>query len=67
MTGKLDSFRVEVGQAVAKGDVLFVLEAMKMLNEVRAPAAGTVTAIHLKPGATLETSQVVLELGPASS
>lgn len=36
-----------------------------MQNEVRAPAAGTVTAIHLKPGATLETSQVVLEIGPA--
>ena len=64
MTGKLDSFRVQVGQAVAKGDVLFVLEAMKMLNEVRAPAAGTVTVIHLKPGATLETNQIVLELGP---
>ncbi len=64
MTGKLEALRVTVGQSVAKGDVLFVLEAMKMQNEVRAPAAGTITAIHLKPGATLETNQVVLELAP---
>jgi biotin carboxyl carrier protein len=66
MSGKLESVKVGVGQAVAKGDVLFVLEAMKMLNEVRSPSAGTVTAVHLKPGATLETNQVVLELGPTT-
>ena len=64
MTGKLESIKVSVGQAVAKGDVLFVLEAMKMHNEVRSPAAGKVTAIHLNAGTTLETNQVVLEIQP---
>ncbi|HUR61691.1 MAG TPA: biotin/lipoyl-containing protein [Candidatus Thermoplasmatota archaeon] len=64
MTGRLESLRVAVGQAVQKGDVLFVLEAMKMLNEVRAPMAGTVTAIHAQPGAAVETGQAILDLGP---
>jgi biotin carboxyl carrier protein len=66
MTGRLESVRVKQGQTVAKGDVLFVLEAMKMLNEVRAPLAGTVTAIHVQPGATVETGQVILDIGPAA-
>ncbi|HEX2066229.1 MAG TPA: acetyl-CoA carboxylase biotin carboxyl carrier protein subunit, partial [Candidatus Thermoplasmatota archaeon] len=65
MAGRVESVRVQPGQAVQKGDVLFVLEAMKMLNEVRAPVAGTVTAVHVQPGAAVETGQVLLELGPA--
>lgn len=65
MTGRLESVKVAPGQAVQKGDVLFVLEAMKMLNEVRSATAGRVVAIHAKPGATLEPSQVVLDLEPA--
>jgi biotin carboxyl carrier protein len=65
MTGRVESVRVQKGQAVQKGDVLFVLEAMKMLNEVRSPVAGTVLAVHVQPGATVETSQVLLEIGPA--
>lgn len=64
MNGKLESVRVQVGQSVAKGDVLFVLEAMKMQNEVRAPSAGRVAAIHLAAGATVEPKQVVLDLEP---
>lgn len=65
MTGKLESLRVQAGQRVHKGDVLFVLEAMKMLNDVRAPRDGVVTAVHAAPGATVETQTVILELGPA--
>ncbi|HUR63976.1 MAG TPA: biotin/lipoyl-containing protein [Candidatus Thermoplasmatota archaeon] len=65
MTGRVESVRVKPGQAVQKGDVLFILEAMKMLNEVRSPAAGTVAAVHVQPGATVETSQVLVEIGPA--
>ncbi|MEA3190847.1 MAG: hypothetical protein QOD77_1429 [Thermoplasmata archaeon] len=64
MTGRLESVKVAPGQAVAKGDVLFVLEAMKMLNEVRSATAGRVVAVHAKAGATLEPSQVVLDLEP---
>ena len=65
MNGKLTSINVKVGQAVAKGDVLFVLEAMKMHNEVKAPVAGKVAAVHLQAGATVEPRQVVLDLEPA--
>ncbi|MCA1811405.1 MAG: biotin/lipoyl-binding protein [Halobacteriales archaeon] len=64
MTGRVESLRVKPGQAVQKGDVLFVLEAMKMLNEVRSPVAGTVTAVHVAAGATVETSQGIIDIGP---
>jgi biotin carboxyl carrier protein len=66
MTGRVESVRVQPGQAVQKGDVLFVLEAMKMLNEVRSPVAGTVLAVHVQPGATVETGQVLVDIGPAA-
>lgn len=65
MNGKLERILVQPGQAVAKGDVLFVLEAMKMQNEVRSPVAGKVAAVHGKPGAVVEPSHVIVELGPA--
>ena len=65
MNGKLDRMVAKVGQAVAKGDVLFVLEAMKMQNEVRSPMAGVVTAVHGQIGAAVEPSQVLVEISPA--
>lgn len=64
MTGRLESLRVEEGQKVSKGDVLFVLEAMKMHNEVKAPADAVVTALHAGQGDAVDTGTVVLELGP---
>ncbi|MGB0653530.1 MAG: biotin/lipoyl-containing protein [Thermoplasmatota archaeon] len=62
MTGKVDAILVEAGQEVAAGDVLFILEAMKMRNEVKAPAAGRVVALHAAAGAAVEPGQAVLEL-----
>ena len=62
MAGRLERLAVEPGQAVEAGQVLFVLEAMKMLNEVRAPAPGKVRLVHQKPGAALDSGTVVLEL-----
>ena len=64
MSGKLVELKVKEGATVGKGDVLFVLEAMKMQNEVRSPAAGTVTAVRAKAGETLDTERVVLEIAP---
>jgi biotin carboxyl carrier protein len=66
MNGKLERLAVAVGQAVAKGDVLFILEAMKMQNEVRSPAAGRVAAIHGTVGSAVDPSHVVVEIEPAS-
>ena len=63
MNGKLERLLVSVGQSVAVGDVLFVLEAMKMQNEVRSPAAGVVKAIHGQAGQAVEPSHVVVEIG----
>lgn len=65
MNGKLERMLVKAGQAVAKGDVLFVLEAMKMQNEVRSPMAGVVSAVHGQVGAAVEPSQVLVEIAPA--
>jgi acetyl-CoA/propionyl-CoA/long-chain acyl-CoA carboxylase, biotin carboxylase, biotin carboxyl carrier protein len=42
------------GSAVAAGDVVAVIEAMKMMNEVRAHKAGTIARVHVVPGATVE-------------
>ncbi|MFO1532343.1 MAG: biotin/lipoyl-containing protein [Thermoplasmatota archaeon] len=64
MSGKLVEVRVAAGAAVGKGDVLFVLEAMKMQNEVRSPAAGVVVAVQAKAGETLDTERVVVEIQP---
>ncbi|MFA5944498.1 MAG: biotin/lipoyl-containing protein [Candidatus Thermoplasmatota archaeon] len=65
MNGKLERMLAKVGQVVAKGDILFVLEAMKMQNEVRSPVAGRVTAVHGHVGGAVEPSQVLVEIGPA--
>jgi biotin carboxyl carrier protein len=64
MNGKLERVLVQAGQEVAAGQVLFILEAMKMQNEVRSPVAGRVTVVHSKTGAAVEPGQVVLELEP---
>ena len=52
---------VKVGQAVKKGDVLVILEAMKMENEISAPHDGTVTVVASK-GATVNTGDVLVTL-----
>jgi len=50
MPGVIDSVLVEVGQVIAKGDTVIVLEAMKMKNDLRAEVAGQITAVHVSPG-----------------
>jgi biotin carboxyl carrier protein len=64
MNGKLERMLAKVGQTVAKGDLLFVLEAMKMQNEVRSPMAGQVAAVHGQVGGPVEPSQVLVEIVP---
>ena len=61
MPGKILGVKASVGQAVKKGQVLLILEAMKMENEIVAPQDGTVATINVaagdsvEPGATLAT------------
>jgi pyruvate carboxylase subunit B len=62
MPGLVVRVTVQVGDAVAAGQGLVVMEAMKMENELRAPAAGTVSAVHAAPGTAVEKGAVLVEL-----
>jgi pyruvate carboxylase subunit B len=53
---------VEVGDAVEVDQGLLVLEAMKMENELKAPAAGTVTAIHATAGDAVDKNALLIEV-----
>ncbi|MDP9105234.1 MAG: carbamoyl phosphate synthase [Candidatus Eremiobacteraeota bacterium] len=54
MHGVVVEIPVTVGASVNEGDVVAVIEAMKMMNEIRAHKTGTVTAVHVAAGATVE-------------
>ena len=62
MPGTILSVNVQNGQAVKKGDVLMILEAMKMENEIMAPADGTVTAVNVTKGAAVESGTLLCSL-----
>ena len=62
MTGKILSVKTSVGQAVKKGEVLMILEAMKMENEVVAPEDGTVASIDVAAGDSVEAGVVLATL-----
>jgi len=59
MPGTILDVRASVNQTVKEGDILFILEAMKMENEIVAPKAGTVTSITVNKGASVQTDQVI--------
>ena len=59
MPGTILSVNVKVGDAVKKGQVLVVLEAMKMENEIMAPVDGTVTFVGVNQGATVESGSAL--------
>ena len=63
MTGMIISYAVKVGDQVNTGDLVCVLEAMKMQNGLPAPAAGTIKAIYFEPGASVAKDQVILAIG----
>jgi biotin carboxyl carrier protein len=62
MPGNIMDVKVSVGQAVKKGDVLLILEAMKMENEIMAPKDGTVGSVAVSKGATVSSGDVLLTL-----
>ena len=61
LAGTVTRVLVEEGQAIEAGDVVVVLEAMKMETEITAPQAGTVDAVHVSPGTAVTSGQVLLE------
>ena len=63
MPGNIFKVECSVGQAVKAGDVLVVLEAMKMEIEVSAPVDGTVKSISAVVGTTVNTDDLLVTLG----
>ena len=62
MPGKILKVNVNAGAAVKKGDVLLVLEAMKMENEICAPQDGTVATVECSVGDSVETGKVLVSM-----
>ncbi len=62
MPGLVVRLLVEPGDAVEAGQGIVVLEAMKMENELKAPAAGTIGAIHAKPGIAVGKNELLVEI-----
>jgi len=62
MPGTVMSFKVTVGQEVKRGDVLLILEAMKMENEIVAPQAGKVAALRVPVSASVNTGDSLVDL-----
>ncbi|MDB5071901.1 MAG: acetyl-CoA carboxylase, biotin carboxylase [Candidatus Eremiobacteraeota bacterium] len=62
MHGVVVEVMVAQGASVAEGDVVAVIEAMKMMNEIRAHKAGTVAKVHVEPGATIEARTPLITL-----
>ena len=63
MPGTILKVNVTQGQAVKEGDVLCVLEAMKMENEIMAPCNGTVTQIATSKGSSVDTGALLVVIG----
>ena len=53
---------MKVGTKVNKGDTLFIVEAMKVMNEITAPVSGTIDKILVKDATMVEFGQVVMEI-----
>ena len=63
MPGTILSVNVSNGSAVKKGDVLMILEAMKMENEIMAPCDGTIASVNVTKGASVNTGDLLCVIG----
>lgn len=62
MPGKIVDVKVNPGDAVKKGQVVLVLEAMKMENDIVAPEDGTVASVNVAVGSTVEAGETIATL-----
>ena len=60
MSGKILAVNVAPGDTVTEGTVLLILEAMKMENDILAPAGGTVKAVKVQDGDTVNTGDLLM-------
>jgi biotin carboxyl carrier protein len=65
LAGSVRKILVETGQAVTAGDVVAVLEAMKMETEITAPKSGTVAKILVDVGAAVQGGDTIIDITPA--
>ena len=63
LPGTIIELKVNVGDTVKQGDVVLVLEAMKMQNNIESEYSGTVTSITVKQGETVMEGAVLLTIG----
>lgn len=63
MPGNILAVNVSVGSDVKRGDILMILEAMKMENEIMAPKDGKVTAVNVQKGTTVNTGDLLCVIG----
>ncbi len=63
MPGTILDVRVSNGAAVKKGDILFILEAMKMENEIMAPCDGTIASVSVTKGAAVDSGALLCVIG----
>jgi biotin carboxyl carrier protein len=63
MPGTILDVKAQSGQSVSKGDVIMVLEAMKMENDIVAPCDGTVTSIVVKKGDSVQSGDTLATVG----
>lgn len=63
MPGTILSVNVNVGDTVSEGQVLMILEAMKMENEIMAPKAGKVLSVGVQKGATVDSGTLLCVIG----
>lgn len=66
MVANVWQIRVEVGQSLAAGDEILVLESMKMEIPVEAPVAGTLAALHVEPEQVVQEGDLLATMEPAS-
>jgi biotin carboxyl carrier protein len=62
LTGVVQDVRVEVGNVVQEGDIIIVVEAMKMLNDLRSRVAGVVTTVFVQEKDRVELGQPLIEI-----
>lgn len=67
MTGSIVEVRCEVGAIVAAGEVVLVIESMKMNNELRSPAAGTVESVPVSAGQRVKAHDLLVAIRTASA
>ncbi|MBI4770361.1 MAG: biotin/lipoyl-binding protein [Chloroflexi bacterium] len=63
MPGLVVAVPVAEGQEVQKGDILVILESMKMQNELKSPRAGKITRVKARPGETVEQHAIMVTVG----